>query len=47
MGVIDENYALELYKYAAELYHKYDYKPFFDTGVLRNSLANEIYEELL
>ena len=28
----------------AELYHKYNYKPFFDAGVLRNSLANEVYE---
>lgn len=30
-----------------ELYYKYDYKPFFDAGVLRNSLANEVYEGLL
>ena len=35
------------YKYAAELYYKYDYKPFFDAGVLRNSLANEVYEGLI
>lgn len=47
LGVIDEDYVLSLYRHAAELYHKYDYKPFFDTGVLRNSLANEVYEGLL
>lgn len=47
IGIIDENYILELYRYACELYHKYDYKPFFDTGVLRNSLANEVYEGLI
>jgi hypothetical protein len=47
LGRIDENYVLDLYKHAAELYHKYDYKPFFDAGVLRNSLANEVYEGLL
>ena len=47
IGVIDEKYVLDLYRFAAEMYHKYGYKPFFDTGVLRNSLANEVYEELL
>lgn len=47
LGRIDEEYVLELYRYASELYHKYDYKPFFDAGVLRNSLANEVYEGLL
>ena len=47
LGRIDENYVLNLYRYAAELYHKYNYKPFFDAGVLRNSLANEVYEGLL
>ena len=39
--------ALGLYRHASELYYKYDYKPFFDAGVLRNSLANEVYEGLL
>ena len=47
LGKIDEDYVLELYRHAAELYYKYDFKPFFDTGVLRNSLANEVYEGLL
>ena len=47
LGRIDEDYVLELYRYASELYHKYDCKPFFDAGVLRNSLANEVYEGLL
>ena len=47
LGKIDEDYVLDLYRYASELYHKYDYKPFFDAGVLRNSLANEVYEGLL
>lgn len=47
LGRIDEDYVLELYKYVAELYYKYDYKPFFDAGVLRNSLANEVYEGLI
>ena len=39
----DENYIRELYLYASELYHQYDYRPFFDESVLRNSLANEAY----
>lgn len=47
LGRIDENYVLGLYRHASELYYKYDYKPFFDAGVLRNSLANEVYEGLL
>lgn len=47
MGVIDKDYILSLYRFAAELYHKYDMKPYFDAGVLRNSLANEAYEGLL
>ena len=47
MGTIDENYIRDLYSYAAELYHKFGYKPYFDAAVLRNSLANEFYEELL
>lgn len=47
LGIIDEKYILDLYYYASELYYKYGYKPFFDAGVLRNSLANEVYEGLL
>lgn len=47
LGRIDENYVLGLYRHASELYYKYDYKPFFDAGVLRNSFANEVYEGLL
>lgn len=47
LGRIDENYVLGLYRHASELYYKYDYKPFFDAGVLRNSLANDVYEGLL
>lgn len=39
----DENFIRELYLYASELYHQYDYQPFFDASVLRNSLANEAY----
>lgn len=46
-GIFDEKYILDLYKYAAELYDKYDFQPYFDAGVLRNSLANEVYEGLL
>jgi hypothetical protein len=42
-----EAYIIELYMHASELYHRYDYKPFFDASVLRNSLANEAYEGLL
>ncbi len=44
LGTIDEEYVLELYRYAAKLYREYGYKPFFDASVLRNSLANEVYE---
>lgn len=44
VGIISEEYILNLYKYAAKLYHQYGYKPFFDASVLRNSLANEAYE---
>ena len=47
LGTIDRDYIRCLYSYAAELYHKYGYKPFFDASVLRNSLANEFYEGLL
>lgn len=40
-------YIVELYRHAAELYHRYGYRPFFDSRVLRNSLANEAYDGLL
>jgi hypothetical protein len=43
----NEEYIRTLYLYAAELYHEYGYIPFFDSAVLRNSLANEAYEGLL
>jgi len=43
----DEDYIRRIYNHAAELYHFFGYKPFFDTAVLRNSLANEAYEGLL
>jgi hypothetical protein len=46
-GRLKKEYIAELYSFAAELYRKYDYKPFFNTSVLRNSLANEFYEGLL
>ncbi len=42
-----EEYITELYLYAAELYHRHGYRPFFDQRVLRNSLANEAYLGLL
>ena len=45
MGTIDENYIRDLYSYAAELYHKFGYKPYFDAAVLRNSLANEFFNQ--
>lgn len=45
--LIDAKYVLNLYSHAAELYYKYNYKPFFNYSVLRNSLANEVYEGLL
>ena len=47
LGRIDEQFILSVFGYAAELYHKYGYKPFFNPSVLRNSLTNEIYEGLL
>ncbi len=47
LGTIDAGYIRELYSYAAELYHKYGYKPYFDAAVLRNSMANEFYEDLI
>jgi len=42
-----EDYIIELYQHAAALYRQFDYRPFFDAAVLRNSLANEAYEGLL
>ena len=42
-----EDFIVDLYMHAAQLYHKHDFKPFFDSAVLRNSLANEAYEGLL
>ena len=42
-----EDYIIRLYRHAAELYHRFGYKPFFDSAVLRNSLANEAYEDLI
>lgn len=47
IGIIGHDYIKELYSYATELYLKYDYKPYFNASVLRNSLANEFYEGLL
>ncbi len=47
LGAIDTDYIRRLYSFAAELYHKFGYKPFFDASVLRNSLANEFYEGLI
>ena len=43
----NEDYIIDLYNHAGDLYRKYNYKPFFDASVLRNSLANEAYEGLL
>jgi hypothetical protein len=47
MSSPSEDYIIELYRHASELYHRHGYKPFFDARVLRNSLANEAYEGLL
>jgi hypothetical protein len=47
VGRIDKNYILDLYTFAADLYQKYNYKPFFNASILRNSVANECYEGLL
>ncbi len=47
LGIIDYDYIKELYSYATELYIKYNYKPYFNASILRNSLANEFYEGLL
>jgi hypothetical protein len=38
-----KEYIIDLYKHAAKLYHKFDYLPFFNEKVLRNSIANEAY----
>lgn len=46
-GVIEEKYILGLYHYAADLYAKHGFQPYFDAGVLRNSLANEAFEGLI
>jgi hypothetical protein len=46
-GRLKKEYIAGLYSFAAELYQKYNYKPFFNASVLRNSLANEFYEGLL
>lgn len=43
----DEDFIIRTYSHAAEVYHRFGYKPFFNAGVLRNSLANEVYEGLL
>lgn len=43
----NEDYIIELYNHAADLYNTHNYKPFFDASVLRNSLANEAFEGLL
>lgn len=45
-GFISEHYVTDLYSYLADLYYKYNFQPYFDTSVLRNSLANEFYEGL-
>jgi hypothetical protein len=47
LGEIKKEYIHELYSFAAELYVKNNYKPFFNASILRNSLANEYYEGLL
>lgn len=47
LGRIDEKDVLEIYHYAADLYHRYGYRPYFNAGILRNSLANEVFEGLL
>lgn len=46
-GTFDEKYILDLYRHAAKIYDKHNFSPYFDAGVLRNSLANEVYEGLL
>lgn len=39
----DMNFILDMYYSLSEIYHEYGYKPYFNEGVLRNSLANEVY----
>lgn len=43
----NEDFIIGAYSHAAEIYHRFGYRPFFNAGVLRNSLANEVYEGLL
>lgn len=43
----NEDFVIRAYYHAAEVYHRFGYKPFFNSAVLRNSLANEAYEGLL
>lgn len=38
-----EDYVLEMYEYLSSIYKEYNYKPFFNQSVLRNSLSNEVY----
>lgn len=47
IGNIKCDYIRGVYSFAAELYRKYNYRPYFNASVLRNSLANEFYEGLL
>jgi hypothetical protein len=47
IGRVKKEYIAQLYSFAANLYQKHNYKPFFNVSVLRNSLANEFYEGLL
>lgn len=44
---VSHDYVCRLYSFAAELYVKYNYKPYFNESILRNSLANEFYHGLL
>lgn len=43
----DEDFIIRVYSHAADIYHRFGYKPFFNTAILRNSLANEVYEGLI
>ena len=38
-----EDYVFDLYGSLNEIYHTYGFKPFFNAGILRNSLSNEFY----
>lgn len=38
-----EDYVLEMYYELGKIYKEYDYSPFFSHSVLRNSLANEVF----